>query len=99
MKVSELTLNLVKQYLRIDGDEDDTIVNLLIDSSKAYATDYIGCTEDDLDKWPDVTVAILAMIADTYEVRQFTTSVVSTSPLILGTLDLHCSNLVAEADE
>lgn len=99
MKVSELTLNLVKQYLRIDGDDDDTLVNLLIDSSKAYVTDYIGCNEDDLDKWPDVTVAILAIIADTYEVRQFTTSVVSTSPLILSTLDLHCSNLVAEADE
>lgn len=99
MKVSELTIDIIKQYLRIDGDDDDILVELLFASAKAYATGYMGCTEEDLDKWPDVTIAILAMIADTYEVRQFTTSVISASPLILGALDLHCSNLLAGDDE
>lgn len=99
MKVSELTLDLVKQYLRIDGDDDNILVNLLLESAKAYASGYMGCTIEDMDQWPDVTIAILAMIADTYEVRQFTTSVVSTSPLILGALDMHCVNLLAEDDE
>lgn len=99
MKVSELTLELVKSYLRIDGDNDDMLVTLLLESAKAYASGYMGCTIEDMDQWPDVTIAILAMIADNYEVRQFTTSVVSASPLILGALDLHCSNLLAEDDD
>ena len=98
MKVSELTIDLVKQYLRIDGNDDDILVNLLLESAKAYASGYMGCAIEDMDQWPDVTIAILAMVADTYEVRQFTTSVVSTSPLILGALDMHCTNLLAEDD-
>lgn len=94
MKVSELTLDTIKQYLRIDGNDDDMILNMLLDSAIQYCTSYMGCTKEDLEKYEDVTVVVLALICDSFEVRQFTTSTVTLNPIMQGVLDLHCSNFL-----
>lgn len=94
LKVSELTLDTIKQYLRIDGDNDDMILNMLLDSAIQYCTSYMGCTKEDLEKYDDVTVVILALVSDSYEVRQFTTSTVTLNPIMQGVLDLHCGNFL-----
>lgn len=94
MKVSELTLPTIKQYLRVDGNEDDTLLQALLASAIQYSTSYMGCTKEDLDKYEDVTIVILSLISDSYEVRQFTTSTVTLNPVMQGVLDLHCSNFL-----
>lgn len=94
LKVSELTLDTIKQYLRIDGNDDDMILNMLLDSAIQYCTSYMGCTREDLEKYDDVTVVVLALISDSYEVRQFTTSTVTLNPIMQGVLDLHCGNFL-----
>ena len=95
MKVSELTLDVIKKYLRVDGNDDNILLNMLLASSIQYCTSYMGCTKEDLDKYADVTIVVLALIADSYEVRQFTTSTITLNPLMQGVLDLHCSNFLA----
>lgn len=94
LKVSELTLDTIKRYLRIDGNDDDMILNMLLDSAIQYCTSYMGCTKKDLEKYDDVTVVVLALISDSYEVRQFTTSTVTLNPIMQGVLDLHCGNFL-----
>lgn len=94
LKVSELTLDTIKQYLRIDGNDDDMILNMLLDSAIQYCTSYMGCTKEDLEKYDDVTVVVLALISDSYEVRQFTTSTITLNPIMQGVLDLHCGNFL-----
>lgn len=94
MKVSELNLSNIKQYLRIDGNDDDLLLNALLAASIQYCRSYMGCTSKELDKYDDVTIVILALISDSYEVRQFTTSTVTLNPIMQGVLDLHCSNFV-----
>lgn len=96
MKTSELTLDVIKQYLRIDGNDDDILLNAFFNASIQYCTSYMGCTLEDLEKYDDVTVVILALISDSYEVRQFTTSTVTTNPIMQGILDLHCSNFLGD---
>lgn len=96
MKTSELTLDVIKQYLRIDGNDDDILLNAFLSASIQYCTSYMGCTLEDLEKYDDVTIVILALIADSYEVRQFTTSTVTTNPILQGVLDLHCSNFLGD---
>ena len=59
---------------------------MLLASSIQYCTSYMGCTKEDLDKYADVTIVVLALIADSYEVRQFTTSTITLNPLIQGVL-------------
>lgn len=94
MKVSELTLPVIKQYLRIDGNGDDVLLTMFRDSAIMYCTSYMGCTEKDLEKYSDVTTVILSLISDSYEVRQFTTSTITLNPIMQGVLDLHCSNFI-----
>lgn len=94
MKVSELTLPVIKQYLRIDGNDDDVLLNMFKDSAITYCCSYMGCSKQDLEKYPDVSVVVLSLISDSYEVRQFTTSIVTTNPIMQGVLDLHCSNFL-----
>lgn len=96
MKTSELTLDVIKQYLRIDGNDDDILLNAFLGASIQYCTSYMGCTLEDLEKYDDVTIVILALVADSYEVRQFTTSTVTTNPILQGVLDLHCSNFLGD---
>lgn len=98
MKTSELTLDVIKQYLRIDGKDDDILLNAFLSASIQYCTSYMGCTLEDLEKYDDVTIVILALISDSYEVRQFTTSTVTTNPIMQGVLDLHCSNFLGDVE-
>lgn len=94
MKVSELTLDVIKQYLRIDNNDDDILLDALKSSAIMFAKSYMGCTEADLERYPDVTIVVLSLISDSYEVRQFTTSTVTTNPIMQGVLDLHCQNFL-----
>lgn len=94
MKVSELTLDVIKQYLRIDGNDDDILLNALLPAAIQYCTSYMGCTKKELDEYEDVTIVVLSLISDSYEVRQFTTSTVTLNPVMQGVLDLHCSNFL-----
>lgn len=98
MKTSELTLDVIKQYLRIDGNDDDILLNAFLSASIQYCTSYMGCTLEELEKYDDVTIVILALISDSYEVRQFTTSTVTTNPIMQGVLDLHCSNFLGDVE-
>lgn len=95
MKVSELTLPTIKQYLRVDGNSDDILLEALLAAAIQYCTSYMGCTTEELNKYDDVTIVVLALISDSYEVRQFTTSTVTLNPVMQGVLDLHCSNFIA----
>lgn len=94
MKVSELTLPVIKQYLRIDGNDDDVLLNMFKDSAITYCTSYMGCSKQDLEKYPDVSVVVLSLISDSYEIRQFTTSTITLNPVMQGVLDLHCGNFL-----
>lgn len=69
MKLSELDLSLVKEYLRQDGDEDDRLITAIIESSKSYICNYTGQSIEQLEEHEDVTVAVLVLIAEFYDNR------------------------------
>lgn len=94
MKVSEITLETLKQYLRVDGDEDDILLGAYFDGAKEYMCSYLGCTEKDLDKHAPLAVVAMAIVADAYEVRQFTSSTITKNPLIEQMLSMYCDNFL-----
>jgi uncharacterized phage protein (predicted DNA packaging) len=77
-KVTELDLLFVKEYLKVDFEDDDTILNTLIVAGQSYLETMLGfkiATE-----WPNVddiptelTVACLMIIAHWYDQRQVQT--------------------------
>lgn len=95
MKVSEITVETVKQYSRIDGDADDTLISTIIFAAKEYVKSYTGLTSEDIDLLDDLPIAVLALAADMYDLRQSSVSgTVSANPAVKQILDSHSMNLV-----
>lgn len=94
MKVSELTLEFVKDYMRVDFDEDDQLIQMLLTMSKRYCANMIGCEIEDLDQFEDVTGCVLAVTAESYDVRQFTGETSQFDTLLRLVLNSHCKNFI-----
>lgn len=71
MKVSEVTLDVIAQYLQIEIDPQDikevTEINLYLSAAKNYLYEYTGLTEDEAEEYEHLTPLILLMISDMYE--------------------------------
>ena len=70
MPMALVTLEESKLWLRVDGDEEDAIIQLLIDSAEKYLLDATG------RRWtaetPTAKLCAMALIADWYEHRELT---------------------------
>ncbi len=64
-----MDITLVKNFLRIDIDDDDEYIQLLIEVAKEYITAAVGQCEESK---PRVKLLMLNIIASLYETRQFT---------------------------
>lgn len=69
MKLSEVNLEFTKEYLRQDGDDDNTVIQALIDSAKNYVSNYTGVSLDDLEEHEDVVICVLLLVAEFYDNR------------------------------
>ena len=61
-------LDEIKNYLRIDFDDDDNLLHTIIDASKEYIKNAIGYI--DMDK-PSFKVLLYTICADLYERRSY----------------------------
>lgn len=94
MKVSEITLDFVKDYLRLDDDTDDLLITAIIQASKQYIKGQTHLTEDELDTYADLPIACLALIADMYEVRQATSTRLNENPCVSFILNNHARGFI-----
>ena len=65
-----ITLDEAKEYLRIDGDEDNTLINTLIKVSEEYLKNATGRSFDDTNNLARLFCLIL--VVDWYENRGLT---------------------------
>lgn len=69
MKLSEIDVPFVKEYLRQDGDEDDRLIGAILDGVKDYIVKYTGQSLNQLEKSDDLTIAVLVLVAEFYDNR------------------------------
>lgn len=69
VRPSQVSLELVKQYLSIEKDytKQDILLNMCIVSSIDYVCKYSGKTIEELDKYIYMTIPILMIICNSYE--------------------------------
>ena len=94
MRISEISLDVVKGYLRIDSDSEDILLNAILDASVEYALSYTGLTIEEMDGYGDIPIAILALCAEMYDVRQATVPTVHENPTVFKILGSHSKNLI-----
>lgn len=67
MKVSEITLNNLADYLRVDETDG---LQMFLDAAISHVKGYTGLTEDELDKHDNIAIVVLAIASDYYDQRQ-----------------------------
>lgn len=94
MKVSDIKLENIKDYLKIEDDFDDKLLEILLISAKDYVLNYTGLTIEQIDNKESITVAILSLIADLYENREYTIEKGKVNKITESILNMYCNNLV-----
>lgn len=67
-----MNLATVKEYLKIDFDDDDRILEMLLGSARRYVLDAVGYQPDETDE--RVQLLLLVLVSDWYEHREYTSS-------------------------
>ena len=82
-----LTLQETKEFLRVDGDEEDTLISSLILTAKDLTEDVMRRKLTDFAELPEtVRQAMLILVATLYEERQVSKG--KTGVSVADTLDL-----------
>lgn len=82
-----LTLQETKEFLRIDGDDEDTLISSLIVTAKDLTEDVMRRKLSDFEELPEtVRQAMLILVATLYEERQVSKG--KTGVSVADTLDL-----------
>lgn len=96
MKVSEIDANTIATYIRVDlTSETEPFINMALDAAIEYCTTYTGLTKEELDRYADIPMAVLALCAEFYDLRQFTASeVMNVNPTTEQILSSYSVNLL-----
>lgn len=73
-KLSELTLEFVKDYLKIDYNDDDRELDLYIQASISFIQEHTRLDLAFLDERPDIIIVALMLISHFYENKTLVTS-------------------------
>lgn len=93
VKITDLDLDFVKNYLKIDHDVDDQLISTMIVAAQNFIQAYLNRKFDDFEEIPDeFTIAALAIIAHWYENRAIQSADATKNELqyvFSGLLDLY----------
>jgi uncharacterized phage protein (predicted DNA packaging) len=92
MKVSEVNLDVLKNYIHIYHAEDDTLLGAILSGSKAYIQSYTGLSPDTLDTKEDITIALLVLCSEMYENRLYTVDNETINPVVKTILHMYATN-------
>ena len=87
-----VSLDILKNYLKVDDDLQDKELTLILDAAIAYARKYTGQTPIYIEENYDISVAILAVAADMFENRQIAVKYDKVNKVIQSILDIHRIN-------
>jgi|SRR3954471_18658969 hypothetical protein len=92
MKVSEVTIDTVKNYIHVYHDEDNTLLDAILTASKVFIEGYTGVALADLDLHEDITIALLILCSEMYANRLYSVDHFYINPVVKHILFLHSTN-------
>jgi hypothetical protein len=101
MKVSEVSINDLKQYANVFHAEDDNLFTSILAAGKQFITTYTGLPlEDDpvnnitdsVDDHEDLTIALMVLSNEMYDNRAFVVDNTKLNFVIKQILDSHSVN-------
>lgn len=94
MKVSEITAENLKQYMRVDTNDEDSFIETILVGAKAYIKGYTGLEDTTIEEKEDLSLVIYVLCSEMYDNRQYTVEKATINPIIKSILDMHSINLL-----
>jgi uncharacterized phage protein (predicted DNA packaging) len=94
MKINEVDIVCVKDYLHIDYDNDDLLIGMIMEAANAYIKAYTGLGDDSICTFDDLTIAYMILIADMYDNRDYHIQNDKVNKVVESIMGLHCINLL-----
>lgn len=92
MKVSEITVNDVAEYLRLE-DVESMLFDLL-DAAKKFIKSYTGLTDEELDLHEDFYIVAMILCQDMYDNRAYYVDKNNLNKVVETILGMHSVNLL-----
>lgn len=92
MKISTLNLLSVKQYLRIDTDEDDELLGGIMLAAEGLIVSLTGLSAEAVRDISEMGYAFLCICQQMYDVRDMTVSKDSLNPIVQQIIYAHAVN-------
>jgi len=100
MKVSEITVNHVADYLRLEtGEYSDTELQVLIDTAKAFIKSYTGLDDTGIDLHEDFVIVVYILCQDMYDNRSLYVDKSNLNKVVDTILGMYSTNLLPTPDE
>lgn len=96
IKVSEVTVSNLGDFLRLSeySQSEQALLETIIASGKAYITTFTGLTTEQLDLYPDITLALLVICQDMWDNRSYYVESNNVNKVVEGILSSHSVNLL-----
>ena len=98
MRISEITINDLINYCRIDdaGEIEQAELTSMLGFAKSYICNYTGLEECELDEYEDLVIACFMLVADFFDNRNFYIDYKTTvsNKAVDTILNMHCRNFV-----
>lgn len=94
MKISELELSDIKNYLHVYHTEDDNLLSAILIASKSFVKNYTGLSDTNLDISDDLSMAVMILASELYDNRVYTVDNTNINPVIEAVLNMHSINLL-----
>ena len=94
MKISEIELLDVKNYLHVYHAEDDKLISAILVAAKSFVKNYTGLSEENLNISDDLSMAVFILASELYDNRVYTVDNTSVNPVIKAILDMHSVHLL-----
>lgn len=95
MKVSEITVNNVVEYLRLeDGEYNEAEIENLLNVAKQFVKSYTGLTDEQIDQHEDFYIVIMILCQDMYDNRSYYVDKNNLNKVVETILGMHSVNLL-----
>ena len=92
MKISEVTLDIVKDSVGCSDSDSDTLFSIYQAAALNFIVGYTGLTTEEIDAHEDITIAYLCLIGDMFANRYSTVDNDKLNPTVQQILALYAVN-------
>jgi uncharacterized phage protein (predicted DNA packaging) len=94
VKISEITIEHLKDYAHVTHDADNETFSTIFAASRSYIQSYTGLTLESLDLHEDITIALMILSNEMYENRVYMVEGTSVNKVVSTILNMHSTNLL-----